>query len=472
MADYKKFDQADLQFLLDLCGPERVFTGEAIGEDFCHDELSGVHQRPDALVKAASTQEVSAIMKYANAHRIPVTPRGQGTGLVGGAVPFHAGILLDMSTMNRILELDEKNMTLTLEPGVLLMEVSKFVEEHNLFYPPDPGEKTATIGGNISTNAGGMRAVKYGVTRDYVRALEVVLPNGEIVEFGGKIVKNSSGYSLKDLIVGSEGTLGIVTRATLRLLPLPKFKISLLVPFPDLSTAIGAVPTIIRSSSVPTAVEFMEREVILAAEQFLGRKFPDNSSNAYLLLTFDGASKEEIELAYDNVAHTCLDAGALDVFLSNTQERNESIWSARGAFLEAIKASTTEMDECDVVVPRNNVAEFVLFSHKLQEKYNIRIRSFGHAGDGNLHIYVLRDALDEAAWKKKLSDVFNELYAKSRELRGQVSGEHGIGYAKKPYLAQSLSPEVLRIMAGIKQVFDPKCILNPAKVVTEEPVGR
>ena len=216
----------------------------------------------------------------------------------------------------------------------------------------------------------------------------------------------------------------------------------------------------------------MEREVILAAEQFLGRKFPDNSSNAYLLLTFDGASKEEIELAYDNVAHTCLDAGALDVFLSNTQERNESIWSARGAFLEAIKASTTEMDECDVVVPRNNVAEFVLFSHKLQEKYNIRIRSFGHAGDGNLHIYVLRDALDEAAWKKKLSDVFNELYAKSRELRGQVSGEHGIGYAKKPYLAQSLSPEVLRIMAGIKQVFDPKCILNPAKVVTEEPVGR
>lgn len=472
MADYQKFDRADLQFLLDLCGAERVFTGEAIGEDFCHDELSGVHQRPDALVKAASTQEVSAIMKYADAHRIPVTPRGQGTGLVGGAVPFHAGILLDMSGMNRILELDEKNMTLTLEPGVLLMEVSKFVEEHNLFYPPDPGEKTATIGGNISTNAGGMRAVKYGVTRDYVRALEVVLPNGEIVEFGGKIVKNSSGYSLKDLIVGSEGTLGIVTRATLRLLPLPKFKISLLVPFPDLPAAIGAVPTIIRSSSVPTAVEFMEREVILAAEQFLGRKFPDNSSNAYLLLTFDGASKEEIELAYHQVAHTCLDAGALDVFLSNTQERNESIWAARGAFLEAIKASTTEMDECDVVVPRNNVAEFVLFSHKLQEKYNIRIRSFGHAGDGNLHIYVLRDALDEAAWKKKLSDVFNELYAKSRELRGQVSGEHGIGYAKRPYLQQSLSPEVLRIMAGIKQVFDPNHILNPAKVVAEEPVGR
>ncbi len=465
MAEYKKFDEADLKFLRDLCGAERVLSGEEIGEDFCHDELSGVFQRPDVLVKASSTEEVSRIMKYAAAHRIPVTPRGQGTGLVGGAVPLFSGILLDMSGMNRILELDEKNMTLTLEPGVLLMEVSKFVEDHGLFYPPDPGEKTATIGGNISTNAGGMRAVKYGVTRDYVRALEVVLPDGEIVQFGGKIVKNSSGYSLKDLIVGSEGTLGIVTKATLRLLPLPKYKISLLVPFPDLSSAIQTVPSVIRSSSVPTAVEFMEREVILAAEQFLGRKFPDNTSDAYLLLTFDGASREEIDLAYHSVAHTCLNAGAIDVFISNTQERNESIWSARGAFLEAIKASTTEMDECDVVVPRSCVAEFVLFSHALQEKYHVRIRSFGHAGDGNLHIYVLRDELSDDAWKKALSDIFGELYAKSRALNGQVSGEHGIGYAKKPFLAESLSPEIQHLMRGIKQVFDPQNILNPSKVV-------
>ena len=461
---YKTIDEADLAYFRSVAADERVIPGEQVGDDYCHDELAGIRKRPEVLIKAASAEEVSAILRYANEHRIPVTPRGQGTGLVGGAVPLYGGILLDLSGMNRILELDEVNMTLTLEPGVLLMEVAKFAEDHGFLYPPDPGEKTATIGGNISTNAGGMRAVKYGVTRDYVRGLQVVLPNGEITEFGGKVVKNSSGYSLKDLIVGSEGTLGVVTKATLRLLPLPKYKISLLVPFPDLSSAIRAVPSVIRSSSVPTAVEFMEREVILAAEQFLARKFPDNSSDAYLLLTFDGASREEIELAYTSAAHICLEAGAIDVFISNTQERNESIWAARGAFLEAIKASTSEMDECDVVVPRRHVAEFVLFSKELQEKYAVRIRSFGHAGDGNLHIYVLRDDLAEQEWKEKLEAVFRDLYGKARMLGGKVSGEHGIGYAKKPYLADSLDRNALALMAGIKKVFDPNNILNPSKV--------
>lgn len=465
MGEYSAFCDGDLEFLKSLCGDDRVFARDEVGEDFCHDELGGTFGRPDAHVKVVSTDEVSAIMKHASKRNIPVTVRGSGTGLVGGAVPLKGGILLDTSLMTNILELDEDNMTLTLEPGVLLIDVAKFVEPHGLFYPPDPGEKTATIGGNISTNAGGMRAVKYGVTRDYVRALEVVIPDGSIVKLGGKIVKNSSGYSLKDLIVGSEGTLGVVTKATLRLLPLPKFKVSLLVPFQDLATAIKTVPSIIRASSVPTAVEFMEREVILAAEKFQARRFPDTSSDAYLLLTFDGASQQEIDLAVDAAAKTCLEAGALDVFISDTQERNESIWSARGAFLEAIKASTTDMDECDVVVPRSKVAEFVLYSRELQEKHGVRIRSFGHAGDGNLHIYVLRDELNEEAWKKKLAEVFDDLYAKSRELGGQVSGEHGIGLAKRPYLNEALSPEVRTVMRGIKAAFDPQGILNPGKVV-------
>ena len=466
MADkYKTIDASDIAYFRTVCAAERVIPGGEVGEDYCHDELSGVRRRPDVLIRAQSTAEVSAVMKYAYEKNIPVTPRGQGTGLVGGAVPLCGGVLLDLSGMNRILELDEVNMTLTLEPGVLLMEVVKFTEEHGFLYPPDPGEKSATIGGNISTNAGGMRAVKYGVTRDYVRGLEVVLPNGDVTEFGGKVVKNSSGYSLKDLIVGSEGTLGIVTKAILRLLPLPKYKVSLLVPFTELPAAIRAVPLVIGASSVPTAVEFMEREVILASEEFLARKFPDNSADAYLLLTFDGASREEVELAYTSAAHICLEAGALDVFISDTQERNESIWSSRGAFLEAIKASTTEMDECDVVVPRKHVAEFVLFSHELQKKHDIRIRSFGHAGDGNLHIYVLRDKLNETEWHDKLATVFEELYGKARKLGGKVSGEHGIGFAKKPYLAESLDADNKMLMAGIKKVFDPKNILNPTKVV-------
>ena len=347
------------------------------------------------------------------------------------------------------------------------MDVAKYVEERGFFYPPDPGEKTATIGGNISTNAGGMRAVKYGVTRDYVRALTVVLPNGDVVELGGKVAKNSSGYALKDLIVGSEGTLGVVARATLRLLPLPKAKISLLVPFPDLAAAIRTVPEVIRAASVPTAVEFMEREVILAAEKFQARKFPDNSADAYLLLTFDGASQEEVNLAWDAAAKTCLENGAKDVFISDTPERNESIWSARGAFLEAIKASTTEMDECDVVVPRARVAEFVLFSHGLQERHGVRIRSFGHAGDGNLHIYCAADGMQAEDFLALSSKVMDAAYSKCAELGGQVSGEHGIGYAKKQYLRESVGDTAMGLMAGIKAVFDPKGLLNPGKVCTD-----
>ncbi|MCG8619797.1 MAG: FAD-binding oxidoreductase, partial [Desulfobacterales bacterium] len=310
---YKTITPEDISMLKSIVPEDRVLYDNAISEDYSHDELSGEEHFPEVLVRANSTEEVSQIMTYAFENNIPVTPRGQGTGLVGGSVALFGGIMIDLNNMNQILELDEENLTLTVQPGVMLMEISKYVEERDLFYPPDPGEKSASIGGNINTNAGGMRAVKYGVTRDYVRSLEVVLPNGEVMEFGGKVVKNSSGYSVKDLIVGSEGTLGIVTKAVLRLLPLPKPAISLLIPFPDLFAAIETVPRIIKSKAIPTAIEFMERDVILASEEFLGMQFPDSSADAYLLLNFDGNSKEEIENIYENVAGICLDAGAEDV---------------------------------------------------------------------------------------------------------------------------------------------------------------
>ncbi|MEG2119041.1 MAG: FAD-binding oxidoreductase, partial [Pseudoflavonifractor sp.] len=261
---YHRLDAADIAFLRALTGDDqRVLTGDDISEEYSHDELSVTACYHDEVVRITSAEEASAVMKYASSHTIPVTPRGAGTGLVGASVAIEHGILLDLSLMNRFLELDEDNLTLTVEPGVLLMELAAYVEERGFFYPPDPGEKSATIGGNISTNAGGMRAVKYGVTRDYVRGLEVVLPDGSIIELGGKVVKNSSGYDLKDLIIGSEGTLGIVTKAILKLLPLPKKTVSLLIPFPTLSGAIRTVPLIVRSKAAPTAIEFMEREVIL-----------------------------------------------------------------------------------------------------------------------------------------------------------------------------------------------------------------
>jgi glycolate oxidase len=463
---YKKLTNADVEKLKGICSPERVHAWEEINEDYSHDEMPEYgYYMPGAVVEAVSTEEVSAVMKYAYENSIPVTPRGSGTGLCGGAVPIYRGILLSLAKMNRILELDEENLTVTVEPGVLLMDLIKAVNEKDLLYPPDPGEKSATIGGNIMTNAGGMRAVKYGVTRDYVMALTVVLPSGEIVKLGSRTTKNSSGYSLKDLMIGSEGTLGIVTEIMLKLIPAPKEVISLLVPFRDLDSCIDTVPKIIKSKTVPTAIEFMQKEVIEAAEEYLGKKFPDKSSDAYLLLSFDGTSREEIENIYEEVADICLEAGAVDVFISDTDERQESIWGPRGAFLEAIKSSTPSMDECDVVVPRNKIAEYVRYVNTLEKKYGVRIRSFGHAGDGNIHVYLCKDDLDDETWKTKCKEIMKALYEKAIELDGQVSGEHGIGHAKIPYLRESIGDTQMSLMQGIKKVFDPKNILNPGKVV-------
>lgn len=466
MSEYKKLDNKDIEFLQTVVGKDRLFVGDAISKDFSHDEMDTIHKMPEAMIEAGSTEEISKIMKYANDNLIPVVVRGSGTGLVGASVAIYGGIMLNISKMKKILELDEENLTLTVEPGVSLKEIAEFLAPHDLLYPPDPGEKTAAIAGNINTNAGGMRAVKYGVTRDYIRGLEIVLPNGTVMEVGEKkAVKNSSGYSLKNLIIGSEGTLAVVTKAVLKLIPQPKKVVSLLIPFETLEAAIEVVPKIVKAKAIPTSIEYMEREVILDAEKLLEKKFPDNSADSYLLLTFDGSSMEQIEKDYEAVAQICLDNGAVDVLVVDTDERKEAIWAARGAFLEAIKASTTQMDECDVCVPRNRVADFIKYTHELREKLNVRIKSFGHAGDGNLHAYVLRDQMTEEEWLKKQDEVFDLLYKKAIELDGLVSGEHGIGFVKRKYFHQQVGEEQLTLMRGIKAVFDPKNILNPGKIV-------
>lgn len=461
---YNKITFADVEFLKSVVGETEVLCGDAINPDYSHDELGGIEKMPEALVRVRTTEQVSAIMKHAYERSIPVTVRGSGTGLVGAAVPIEGGILLETTKMNKILELDKSTLTVRVQPGVLLMELAAFAEENDFLYPPDPGEKSATIGGNISTNAGGMRAVKYGVTRDYVRSLTVVMPNGEILTLGATVAKNSSGYSLKDLVIGSEGTLCIICEAVLKLVPLPKVSTSLLVPFPDMKTAIEAVPKIICSKVIPTAIEYMSRDTILFSEDYLGKKFPDTKNDAYILLTFDGNSDAQVEQDMSIVADLCLEIGALDAYIVDTEERKKAVWSARGAFLEAIKASTTEMDECDVVVPVNKVDEFIKFTHQLAEEFNVRIPSFGHAGDGNLHVYICRDELDEDAWHKTLSDCFDRMYDKAEELGGLVSGEHGIGYAKKEFLKKQYGETPIALMQGIKRTFDPKNILNPGKV--------
>lgn len=461
---YNKVNKDDLTKLKSISGEANVIYGADINPDYAHDELGGIEKMPEVLVRVHSTEEISAIMKYAYDRTIPVTVRGSGTGLVGAAVPVEGGILLETTQMNKILELDSNTLTVTVQPGVLLMELAAFCEENDFLYPPDPGEKSATIGGNISTNAGGMRAVKYGVTRDYVRGLTVVMPNGEVMKLGGKIAKNSSGYSLKDLVIGSEGTLCIITEAILKLVPLPKVSVSLLVPFTDMKSAIEAVPKIFGSKVTPTAIEYMSRDTILFSESYLGKRFPDTKNDAYILLTFDGNTDTQVDNDMKVVADLCLEIGALDVYIVDTEERKKSVWSARGAFLEAIKASTTEMDECDVVVPVNKIDEFIKFTHNLADEMNVRIPSFGHAGDGNLHIYICRDNLDDKKWGEVLTICFDRMYQKAEEMGGLVSGEHGIGYAKKEYLKKQYGSSQIELMKGIKSVFDPKNILNPNKI--------
>ena len=455
--------EKDLSYFRSLL-PGRVFSGADISTDYDHDEMTEYgHFLPEAVLQALTAEEICAVLKYCNERHIPVTPRGAGTGLCGGCVAIHGGVVLSTEKMKKVLEVDTRNMTATVEPGVLLMEFPKALEGTGLFYPPDPGEKTATMGGNAMTNAGGMRAVRYGVTRDYVLGMEVALADGSLIQLGGKTVKTSSGYSLIDLMIGSEGTLGFLTKLTVKLIPEPKVNLSLLMPFDDLDACIGAVPQVLSCGCDPTAVEFMEREVISCAETYLGKQFPDTSADAYLLVRLDGPSVEALQPAIDTLTDLALSIGARDVLLADTDERKESIWNARGAFLEAIKGSTTTMDECDVVVPRDVIPQFVHKTVEIGTRVGVRIRSFGHAGDGNLHICVCRDDLPEAEWKEKVASVMNQLYDTAREMRGEVSGEHGIGHAKKAFLRDSVGERQVQLMRGIKAVFDPHGIMNPGK---------
>ena len=461
MSQYNKLTKADIIAVSAIC---EIKTNP--GEDYARDEMPIYGEYfPEAAVFPQSADNVSKIMEYCHKKNIPVTVRGAGTGLCGGAVAKFGGILLCTEKMNRILELDTQNMTATVEPGVLLMDFSAYVLERGLFYPPEPGEKSATLGGNVMTNAGGMKAVKYGVTRDYVLGLEAVLPDGRVISVGGKLAKNCSGYSLLHLLIGSEGTLAVITKIILKLIPKPQKYISLLVPFDSLDTCISAVSSLLLSNLSPVAVEFIQSEVIPEAEQYLGKEFPDKSANAYLLLSFDGRSREETEEICGLAAEVCLSSGARDAMFADTTERLTGLWDMRGAFLEAIKSSTDEMDECDVVVPRDKIAVFISYVSTLEQSYGLRIRYFGHAGDGNIHIYVCRDGLPKNDWRKKLDAVMSALYERAKELGGKVSGEHGIGHAKIDFLRQSEGDLFMEMMENIKRSFDPKNILNPGKVV-------
>ncbi len=469
---YNKLNDEIIGQIKKNCG--RVFTGADISPDYAKDEMPIYGTRmPDLAVQPVSTEEVSAVMKICYENNIPVTPRGAGTGLVGGAVPLYGGVLIDLTKMNKIIAYDLENFVVDVEAGVLLNDLAEDCLSRGMLYPPDPGEKFACVGANVATNAGGMRAVKYGTTRDYVRAMTVVLPTGEIIRLGATVSKTSSGYSLLNLMIGSEGTLGIITELTLKIIPKPKEVVSLMVPFADLRTALTTVPKFKMAHLNPQAIEFMEREIILASERYVGKEVFPKSLNgqeigAYLLLTFDASSADELEGMTEKAAELVLEAGALDVMVADTPAKLKDVWQARSSFLEAIMKETKLLDECDVVLPVTKIADYLDFVNKTGKDCGLTIKSFGHAGDGNLHIYQCSNDLEEEEFKKRVDKFFDIIYKEAIRLKGLVSGEHGIGSGKVKYLANSVGKTNIELMRGIKKVFDPKMILNPGKVCIAE----
>lgn len=464
---YKKMTAEDFDKIRSLTDPARVWVGDEIAYEYHHDEMPeyGIYS-PELYVEVINKEEISAIMAYAYQENIPVVCRGAGTGLAGGAICKYGGIMLSVMRMNKIFPVDHKNQTITVEPGALLVDVQAAVQAEGLFYPPDPGEKTATIGGNVITNAGGMKAVRYGLTRDFVRCIEAVLPDGSIMEFSSNVVKNTTGYDIKDLIIGSEGTLCILTQVTLKLLPAPTCTCTLVMPFNSLEECADMVPKVLELPFVPTAIEFLERELIDIVERNLNKMFPVKDGNAVLIVMYDASNQQELDLAVEAAAEAALDNGALDCCIANTPERAGSVWAVRGGILEGMKADSVSQEECDVVVPRAHIAEYVKQAKRIASSHGIRVEPCGHCGDGNIHTELLRSpGMSDEEWHHATQSSLSELYALSKKLGGQLSGEHGIGNGRLEFVEDFLGTPMIDLFKSIKLAFDPKLILNPGKMV-------
>ena len=462
---YNKVSAGILEDLCQIVGAENVLVeGEGM-EPYTHDETVGLSADPEVVVGVTSAEQVSAIMMLAQRECVPVTPRGEGFGLSGGAVPTHGGIVLSLEKMDRILEIDKKNLMVTVEPGVLTGDIHRAVEAEGLFYPPDPASlDSCSIGGNVAEGAGGPRAVKYGVTKDYVCGLEAVLPSGEVIRCGGKLVKNATGYNLTQLLVGSEGTLAVVTKIILRLLPLPKVQVDLLVPYDDFQAAADTVSDIIAHRVVPATIEFMERDAFLSSERLLGKTVPYNDASAHLLIALDGNDERALEEAYGVVGDLCLDYGARDVLVAQDRATRDRLWEARRMIVEALKAESPVNLMEDVVVPRAQLPALLRGIQEMAQRHGVRMINFGHVGDGNVHVNVLKDDLPLERWEALVPVVKEEVYRLCLSLGGMITGEHGIGLARRQYLPLAVGQGQVELMQGIKRAFDPNGILNPGKI--------
>lgn len=450
--------------LIEICGKDNVYNDEYTLEVCSKDNTEKLTFLPEIVVKPKDKYEISEILKYANEHRIPVTPRGGGTGLSGGALPVKGGIVLSVERMNKILNIDRKNFFVETEPGVITQTLQDELENNGLFYPVDPASRgSCFIGGNIAENSGGPRALKYGVTKDYVLGLEFVSAQGEIINTGSRTLKNTTGYNLSQLITGSEGTLGIVTKITLKILSKPKFRKLMLIAFDSVENCIEAVSEIFIEGVQPSALEFLEKSAVKATENHLGKPFPNSDAEAQLLVEVDGMSEELLYQQLQAVSDVAEKFNPSGIIVAEDNAKMEEIWALRRAVGEAVK-SICEYKEEDTVVPRYRMPELLKGVKEICRGYGIRAICYGHAGDGNLHINILRDELSEDEWINRIPEAVKEIFKLTVSLGGTITGEHGIGYSQKPYIGIALSPQEIELQKNIKKLFDPNNILNPGKI--------
>lgn len=464
--EYQKVNQAILKQLRSIVGEFNVQTTEGIRKAYGHDETEDFVFLPEAVVIPNTVDEISQLMRLCNQHKIPVTPRGAGTGLAGGALPICGGVLLSMERFNKILNIDEQNLQVTTEAAVITEVLQNAVAQKGLYYPPDPASKgTCFIGGNINTNSGGPHAVKYGVVKDYVLNLEVVLPNGEVIWTGANTLKNSTGYNLTQLIVGSEGTLGIVTKAVLKLIPKPSQSLLLLIPFESPENACAAVSAIFRAGITPSCLEFMERRAIEYAMAYLEDvqlSIPDGVQ-AHLLLEVDGNYIDSLYEDCEKITKVVEQFGAGEILFADNNAQKTALWRLRKCVGRAVKKGTIYKEE-DTVVPRAELPKLLSGVKQIGKVYGFESVCYGHAGDGNLHVNIVKGELTEQQWEEELPKAIREIFELVKLLGGTISGEHGIGWVQRPYMPIVFGKTELGLMAAIKQVFDPNGILNPKKI--------
>lgn len=469
---YKKISSSVISELQNVCGNAHVIVHREAIENYSHDETEDLVYFPEAVVKPKNAEEISAVLKICNREKIPATPRGAGTGLSGGALAIHGGIIISMERFNKIIEIDERNLQATVEPGVITQVFQETVMEKGLFYPPDPASRgSCFLGGNLAECAGGPKAVKYGVTKDYVLNTEVVLPTGEIIMTGANVLKNSTGYNLTQLIIGSEGTLGIITKIVFRLIPLPKENLLMLVPFKEAAKACEAVSAIFRAGHTPSGLEFMEKDCIDFVIKYTSLPDPLASMkeeervgvNAVLYVEVDGNNKEALVGECEKISEVLYrhDCGEI-LFAETTQQKND-LWKMRRSAGEAVKSNSVYKEE-DTVVPRAELPTLLRGVKEIGIKHGFRSICYGHAGDGNLHVNIIKESMSDDDWNNTVPKGIREIFKLCVSLGGTISGEHGIGLVQKNYLSIAFNETQLRVMKEIKNVFDPNGILNPGKI--------